>query len=112
MFEVDLELVPKKTEESALSSKAPAWKGNCPGENLDSNQEEKQKLKVKKKKKKTSHIWFQSSNPTDDSKPERKKPISLETRNSLVSTENSMHQSAFIQILDSQIAVTLSKTPS
>lgn len=56
MFEVDLELVPKKTEESALSSKAPAWKGNCPGENLDSNQEEKQKLKVKKKKKNLPHL--------------------------------------------------------
>lgn len=81
MFEVDLELVPKKTEESALSSKAPAWKGNCPGENLDSNQEEKQKLKVKKKKKKPPTFDFNHQIPqmTQSQKGKSQSHLRLET---------------------------------
>lgn len=49
MFEVNLELIPKETGESAFNSKALAWEGSCPGENLDSSQGDKQKLKVEKK---------------------------------------------------------------
>lgn len=72
MFEVNLELIPQETGESAFSSKAPAWEGSCPGENLDSRQGDKQKLKVEKKETK-----LQSSNPTDEAKPERKKQSHL-----------------------------------
>lgn len=72
MFEVNLELIPKETGESAFNSKALAWEGSCPGENLDSSQGDKQKLKVEKKETK-----LQSSNPTDDAKPERKKKSHL-----------------------------------
>lgn len=76
MFEVNLELIPTRTEESALSGKAPAWEGHCPGENLDSSQGDKQKLKVEKK------INFNHQIP-QVTQSQKGKTISLETRNSL-----------------------------